>query len=180
MALTFTSLGGVTLRVNGAEKPVLVFPADSADAMKDGITLLSSPEEELRDGVVSWPGEYNEAGVSLRAIGHSDGQQVSYIAEADGIRCAFLSSPLQDWTDKQLELAGDIDVLVLPTDDVKIAQKLLDEVDPRIVILLPTGNRAAYDAIAKLVGAKSESVTGEYKLKGSLPAEGREVVVLKK
>jgi len=118
--------------------------------------------------VLSWPGEYNEAGISFKGIGHGDGQQISYVAEVDDVRCAFLSSPLKDWTDKQMEVAGDIDVLTIPTDDAKIAQKLIDEFDPRVLILLPAP-KDDFDAIAKVVGATAGSAVSEYKQKALSP-----------
>lgn len=179
MALTFTALGGHSFRVAGGQRALVVFPADAAEPAKETLTLLPGPEEQSRDNVISWPGEYNEYGISLKGIGHEEGQQASYIVEVEGVRCGFLSSPLRDWSDKQLEMAGDLDLLVLPTDDEKIAQKLIDEFDPRVLVLLPVKGDA-YDVIAKSAGAKPESVTAEYKLKGQLPAEGREVVVLRK
>jgi hypothetical protein len=179
MALTFTTLGTQGCICGGGERPLVVFPADTAP-QKGSIVLLANPQEKSLEEVVSWPGEYNEAGISIHGIGHGEGQQVSYVVEVEGVRIAFLSSPLQDWTDKQLESVGDIDVLVLPADDAKVAQKLIDEFDPRVLILLPTKEKGAFDAIAKTVGVKPDSVTPDYKLKGSLPAEGREVVVLRK
>ncbi|MDD4319610.1 MAG: hypothetical protein PHW10_04790 [Candidatus Peribacteraceae bacterium] len=179
MALTFSSLGGLGFQCVGALRPLIVFPP-AASTDKNAIILLPAPEEDTNDNVISWPGEYNKGGVSIRGIGHTEGQQVSYIAETDGVRCAFLSSPLQDWTDKQMEVAGDIDVLVLPADEPKVAQKLIDDFDPRVLILLPGKDADAFDAIAKHAGVKPDSTMSEYKLKGTLPAEGREVVVLRK
>ncbi len=172
--LTFTSLGGTSVRLTGGTKPFVVFPAKPEH--KDAIVLMPNPQEENTDSMLSWPGEYNLAGVSIKGIGHLEGQQVSYVLEADGIRIAFLSAPLQDWTDKQMELVGEIDVLVLPVSDSKLTQKLVDEFDPRILLLLRTDAKDAYDAVAKIIGVK-ETVE-EYKLKGSLPAEGREVICL--
>ncbi|MFA6523717.1 MAG: MBL fold metallo-hydrolase [Candidatus Peribacteraceae bacterium] len=176
MALTFTSLGGPTVRVSGAEKSITAF----GEPEKGGLALLTVPEEAAREGVVSWPGEYNMAGVSIRGIGHGEGQQVSYVLHEDGVRVGFLSSPLQSWTDKQMEMVGDVDVLVLPTDDAKVAQTLIDEFEPRVLILIPTKDKNAFDTIAKSVGAKPDGTMAEYKLKGNLPQEGREVVVLRK
>lgn len=180
--LTFTSLGGFTVKCTGANAPVLAFPGSSSDGGKDVVTLLSqpAPEEETASNILSWPGEYNVAGVSVRGIGHEEGQQVSYVSELDGVRCAFLSSPLREWTDPQIESVGDIDVLVLPAEEAKVAQRLIDEFDPRVLILLPTKDKDAYAAIAKQVGLKPDAVMAEYKLKANLPAEGREVVVLQK
>lgn len=160
--------------------PIAVFPEKSDNFDEKTLVLLSVPEEEVRTpNVLSWPGEYNEGGISVYGIGQMEGQEVSYVVEVDGVRCAFLASPLQDWTDHQIEMVGEIDVLSLPAENAKIAQKLIDEFDPRVIILLPTSDKEAYAAITKLIGAKGEAVS-EYKLKSSLPAEGREVVVMKK
>lgn len=177
--LTFSALGQGSVKVTGGDKPLVIFPADpSKVGDKNAIIILSVPEEQSTEGTISWPGEYNEAGISLRGIGHTDGQQVSFLVEADGTRILFLSSPLQDWTDMQIQAVGDVDVLALPTGDVKLVQKLVDEFDPRILLYVP-GGKGDEGAILKAIGAKGEEA-GDYKLKGSLPAEGREVVVLRK
>ncbi len=173
--LTFTATGPSSLRVLGAETPINVFPDGGKLSDKD-INLLALPEETETPGVISWPGEYNRGGVSVRGIGHEDGEQVSYVADPDGVRCAFLSEPVKDWTDKQIESVGDIDVMVLPAADAKLVQKLVDEFDPRVLILLPGEDKTALAAIEKIVGVKERAK--EYKLKGALPAEGREVILL--
>ncbi|MBI3619499.1 hypothetical protein HY213_05710 [Candidatus Peregrinibacteria bacterium] len=176
--LTFTSTGGPSLRIAGAEKVMLAFPKDGAGAAKDGaLLLLAVPEEEPSPGILSWPGEYNHSGITIRGIGHNEGQQVSYVVDADDLRVALLSSPLQDWTDPQIESVGEIDVLVLPADDAKIAHKLIDEFDPRVLILTLTGKES--EAVLKSIGGTAQRLS-EYKLKGQLPAEGREVVVMEK
>lgn len=175
--LTLTSLALGSFKVSGAGKPLIVFPADAAKAADDStIVLASVPQEQSKDGILSWPGEYHVAGVAVKGIGHLEGKQVSYVVTADGIRLAFLSSPLQEWSDKQVEFVGNIDVLVIPTSDAKLVQKLVDEFDPRVLILLPTKDQAEHSAVMKSIGAK-ETVS-EYKLKSSLPQEGREVIVL--
>ncbi len=172
--LTFTPLGDAAFRLSGPQKDLIVFPAKTGT--KDAITMLPVPEEVATPGTISWPGEYNVAGVSIRGVGHGDGQQVSFVVEVDNVRMAFISAPLQEWTDKQMELVGDIDVIVAPAVDAKQMQKIVDDFDPRIVLLLPTKDKDALAAISKSIGAKE--TMGEYKLKGSLPAEGREVIVL--
>jgi len=177
--ITFTSLGGLSFKCVDGSKPLIVFPEKSS-GKDDVITLLSSPEETTTPGTLSWPGEYNVAGVSIRGVGHAEGQQVSYVAELDGVRCAMLSSPLQDLNEKQIEMMGEIDVLVIPADETKLAQKLVDEFDPRILLLVPSKDANALSSISKAVGAKPENSGAEYKIKGSLPMEGREVWVLRK
>jgi hypothetical protein len=55
-------------------------------------------------------------------------------------------------------------------------QKLVEEFDPRVLILLPGSEKGALGAVEKVIGVKER--TAEYKLKGALPAEGREVILL--
>ncbi|MBI2636007.1 hypothetical protein HYW84_01645 [Candidatus Peregrinibacteria bacterium] len=176
--LTFTSVSPTSFRLQNGDATLTVFPnpSDAAKSGKSGITLAAVPEEEGSQGVISWPGEYNISGVSIRGIGHDDGRQVSYVADPDHIRCAFLSEPVKDWTDRQIEAVGDVSVLVLPAADAKLTQKLVDEFDPRVLILLPGKDKDALKSVEKIIGVKER--VGEYKIKGSLPAEGREVVVL--
>jgi len=195
--LTFTALSPTSFKLQNGDATLTVFP-DGAKAAKDGIALAALPEApsslRLRShstgsgpsagqagsgetkGMISWPGEYNMSGISVRGIGHEDGKQVSYVADPDHVRCAFLSDPVKDWTDKQIEAVGDIDVLVLPAADPKVTQKLVDEFDPRVLILLPGKDKEALKAVEKVIGVKER--VSEYKIKGTLPAEGREVVVL--
>lgn len=173
--ITFTALSPTSFKLVNGDASLVVFP-DSGKAAKDGITLLAVPEEKETKGIISWPGEYNMSGVSLRGIGHDDGKQVSYVADPDHVRCAFLSEPLKDWTDKQIEAVGDIDVMVMPAADPKLTQKLVDEFDPRVLILLPGKDKDALKAVEKVIGVKQK--VSEYKIKGSLPQEGRDVVVL--
>lgn len=175
--ITVTSLGGRTIRCEIGEKKLVAFP-DSADDKSD-ISLLGSPEEEVRPGVVSWPGEYDVGGIAIRGIGHDEGQRVSYVIDDGKVRMAFISTPLHEWADYNLELLGDVDILCIPTDDTKIAQKLIDEVDPRVLIPLPTKDEKTFVELLKTVGAQDKEIEKEYKLKGGLPAEGREVVILK-
>ena len=84
-------------------------------------------------------------------------------------------------TDQELELFGDIDILFLPADNAKIAQNLIDQVDPRALIPLPTKDQETFEEILKICGAQGKESEEVFKVKGrtSLPAEGREVVILK-
>ena len=174
--LTFTPLGGSATRCKGSERGISAF----ADKPESGdLLLMSTPEETPADEAISWPGEYDVSGIAIRGVGHNEGQQVSYLATIDGTRCAFVSSPMHEWTDQEIESLGDVDVLVVPAEDGKKVQTIIDEVDPRVVILIPgKGGKIDNDAV-KACGAQGKAHVSEHKVKG-LPAEGREVVVLGK
>lgn len=158
---------------SGGPKSLAIFPRGAAGT---DVSLLAVPEEELREKHISWPGEYDIAGIAIRGIGYSEGQQVSYTVHLPGVRCAFLSSPLREWSEAAVEQLGSIDLLALPGENATMVQKLLDAVDPRILFLLPSKNGIDRDVL-KVCGAEGKEHVKEYRLKGALPTEGREVVV---
>lgn len=174
--ITITSLGGKSIKLDIHGTSLIAFPSDAAQ--KADILLLDAPDEAVTSGTVSWPGEYDVGGIAIRGIGHDEGQRVSYSIGDGSVRIAFIASPLHKWEDTEIELLGDIDILFIPADDAKIAHKLIEEIDPRILIPLPTSNEQVFAELLKAVGAQGKEIVSEYKLKGGLPAEGREVVIL--
>jgi hypothetical protein len=172
--LTFTYDGNATLRCTGGGKPFNVYPKKPVSGE---INLVVTPAEDYQEGIVSWPGEYDIAGVTIRGIGQLEGQQVSYVVQSDGYRIAFPAAPLQDWSEQDIERLGEVQVLCLPAKDAKKAQKLIDEVDPRILFIVPDADGKMDQELLKQCGAIGKEHMKEYKLKGALPAEGREVVV---
>lgn len=154
--------------------PFIVFPEKP---QKDMLSLLSSPQETPSREVISWPGEYDIAGITVRGIGQKEGQKVSYVMVVDDVRFAFPASPLEDWSDEDIERLGDIHVLVLPAEDVKRCQTLLDEIDPRVLFIVPAADGSLHPDVLKACGAADKEHVKEFKLKGSFGAEGREVVV---
>lgn len=175
--ITFTALGHTAIRAEYSDGVLIALPGE-VKPENDAIVLKSTPDDMPEAKVISWPGEYDVQSLAIRGIGHDDGEIVSYSVEVDGVRCAFVCSPMRPWTDHEIELLGDIDVLFIPTDDPKALQKLVDEVDPRVLIPLDTGGAEKHAESLKICGAANVAPVAEYKVKGALPAEGRETVVL--
>lgn len=143
------------------------------------LVLLSQPEEGDCENVISWPGEYDDDGISIRALARGS-DQMNYIVTVEGVRLGFLSSPLPEFTEEDEEIIGDLDVLVLPAEDPKKAQKLVEDIDPRIVIPLKMTDGKIFTDVLAACGGKEAAEVEELKLKqGSLPSETREVYVLK-
>lgn len=166
------------LQIDGGPKPVTVFPAKP---LPGGVSIISVPiKDNTEQEVISWPGEYDVAGITIRGIGHDEGEKVSYMVEVDSVRFALPVSPLHDWKEEEIEDLGDIHVLVLPADDPKKCQKLLDELDPRILVIVPAEDGTVHADVLKACGAQDQESVKEHKIKGSLPVEGREVVVFGK
>ena len=157
-----------------------VFPTEKLTKKLDEKTyrLLPIPEKTtFNPSVISWPGEYDRGGITIRGISHDS--QVSYVVTTEGLRCGFLSSPLHEWGEHALELLGDIDVLVLPAENTKLVQHIVEEIDPPVVIPLRGKDAKVYQEVLKVCGAKDSAPVKEVKLKKSgLPADSRVVYVL--
>ena len=174
--IVFSSSPGSACTVTSGKLSFQVF----ADEPKgDEWALRSHPEEVMRKKVICWPGEYDFDGMTLRGVGQEGGRQISYVGHIDGVRCGFIDTPVLEWTDADQRQLGDIDILVIAADNPKKVAALVEIIDPRAVVLFGVKD-GDLPGTAKAVGAKSLEPVGEFKVKpGTLPAEAREVVVLK-
>lgn len=175
--LTIKALAGSSVSLTDGTTEFVAYPKKPAS---NAITLLASPEENPKDSVISWPGEYDIGGIAIRGIGQQEGQKVSFVLQIEEIRVALLSAPLEEWSQADIERLGDVHVLVLPAENPKIAQTLIDEIDPRMLIVVPGSDGTMNADVLKSSGATGKAPVSDLKLKGpgSLPQEGREVVIL--
>lgn len=173
--LTIKALSGSSVSLSDGKTTVVTYPKKP---VADAINLLSAPEEDPKGKAISWPGEYDVGGVAIKGIGQKEGQQVSYVLQMDDYRIAAPSCPLEEWSQEDIERLGDVAVLVLPAENAKQAQMLIDEVDPRVLVLVSGADGSMDPDVVKAAGATGKEAVSEHKLKGALPAEGREVIVL--
>lgn len=174
--ITLSAKTGSACSVAASSVAFDVFPSK---VEKDTWTFQSHPEE-VRDNkkVISWPGEYDFAGMPVRGIGQEGGRQVSYVCHTESVRIAFIDAPILDWTDSDIEKMGEIDVLCIAADQPKKVLALVEAIDPRVIILSETkdGDLAG---CAKACGSAKVEAIAEFKVKaGSLPQDSRQVVVL--
>jgi hypothetical protein len=116
--------------------------------------------------------------VAIKGIGQDEGQHVSFAVHMDDVRVALPSSPIGEWSQEDIERLGDVAVMVLPAENAKHAQALIDEIDPRVLVLVAGADGNMDADVLKIAGATGKEAVSEYKLKGALPAEGRETIVL--
>ena len=149
--------------------------------------------------VISGPGEYEVKEVFINGISsfHDDvegkerGQNTIYVFEAEDLKFCHLGDLGQkQLTDEQLEKIDSVDVLMIPvggkyTIDSQAAQKIIGQIEPRIVIpmhyALPK-NKAELDDVSKFLktmGKPSITPIDKFVVKSStLPKDGMEIVVL--
>ncbi len=151
--------------------------------------------------VISGPGEYEVKGVFIKGIpafhddvnGKERGKNTIYIIEAEDMKFCHLGDLGQkQLTDDQLEKIDGIDVLMIPvggggyTIDSSAAQKIVAEIEPRIVIpmhyALPKSKEDLDDVSKFLKAMGKQSIAPQDKLvvkESAMPKEGAmEIVVL--
>lgn len=159
---------------------MLLFPEAKFKAGEGTKVLYDSPKENGSDNEISWPGEYDYGGISIRALGKGENDRLSYIISAEEMRCGIMGSPLPEFTEAEEEVIGDLDILVIPAEDTKKAEKIIEDIDPRVVIPLKTKDEKSYREVLAACGGKDLEEVKEVKLKKStLPMDTREVYVLK-
>lgn len=102
--------------------------------------------EGMRTGekpfLITHAGEFEVQGVFVRGIQapkKDKTEHTIYRITVAGIRIAHLGAIDRELTDKEVELLGDIDVLIVPVGGVTVldadqAQKVVNQVEPRVVI----------------------------------------------
>ena len=145
---------------------------------KEQISLLQHPEDMPSNVRISWPGEYDFSGIAVTGIGQNEDSTVSYVLHVDHLGIAFISSPLQDWSGHDIETLSTVDILVIPAGPAKLVQKLVEDLDPRVLVVFPGKNPEHMSETLQITGAMGKEVQSVYKLKGALPMEGRENVIL--
>lgn len=112
-------------------------------------TKASVAEVEGNPTVLDWPGEFEVSGVSVEAFSADrfarngdkgdHGNVNIFVFLVDGIKVCHLSGLCHELSDELVDRIGDIEVLLLPVGggdvlDGKTAQKLVEDIEPRVVI----------------------------------------------
>lgn len=150
-----------------------------------GITLSGKPF------TLATPGECETKGVLITAVFGGSGERLFVRFDAEGMSVAHLGLTHHVPTDAELDIVGDVDVLMLPVGghpgyDAEDAVKVVNAIEPKIVI--PIGFKSDNDpklAGAELFlrefGAKADAAETKIILrKKDLPQEETRVVLLKK
>lgn len=150
--------------------------------------------------IVDGPGEYEVKSINIRGIfsyhdnveGKERGRNTIYILEIEGIKICHLGDLGQKkLTDEQLDLIGDIDILMSPiggvyTIDAEEAGGIINQIEPKIVIPMHykiQGLNIKLDPLDKFLKemgiTKKEAMEKLTIKKKDLPTEGMEVVIFK-
>lgn len=117
----------------GAKLPK--FKADIVSLSGEG--KIAEVDESAK--VLDWPGEFEVSNVAIVAVSPNGDGSTIYTFVLDGIRICHLGFLSHELSDEVLDQIGDVDVLMLPVGgtpvlDGKTAQKVMEAIEPRVVI----------------------------------------------
>jgi len=178
-------------------------PKLQADIVTLGDELAASTGKirEIEDAkVLDWPGEFEVSNIAIESFsaerfakeGSLEGENVNiFVFVVDGIKICHLSGLAHELSDELLNHIGDIDILLIPIGggdvlDGKTAQKVVEAIEPRIVIPMyysATDSKLKIDGPAeflKAIGKTGLEAEGKLSVKerSALPDGAMEFVLL--
>lgn len=156
---------------------------------KADIAVFSMEHDPVETGeLIDWPGEYEVKEVLVQgfAASYGDGQTILYSLEIDDIKLLYLPDLDHVPDEETLQKIGETDLLLLPVGgdtvlDAKMASKVYEEIEPKIVIPMQhsKGSFAPVGDFLKEVGKTGLLFEESLKVeKAKLPIDSTEFHVL--
>jgi L-ascorbate metabolism protein UlaG (beta-lactamase superfamily) len=154
------------------------------------ITVLTSPEDAKKISpdifVFSTPGEVEIKNIFLQGVTHFEGKALKPIFKItiDELKVCLLGEIDSELSEEELDRLGEIDILIIPFSEKilssKKVKKIIEEIEPSLVIPSCWENRNALTVLIKEVGLKEKEETDKIKVKKKeLSADKTELIVLK-
>ncbi|MDP3800496.1 MAG: MBL fold metallo-hydrolase [bacterium] len=183
--------GKNSVGIDSGEYSLVASPVDLEKELKSAkaanVVLASKESEEDRkikttSFLINNPGEYDVKGFFVMGLG-GFGENIAYTIEVEGVRLCHLAGLNKELTDAQLENFSDIDILLIDigsTDDSnEIASKIVNQIEPRIVIPIGYDTVKKASVFFKEMGASDAEPQNKLNIKKKdLPQEETKMIVL--
>jgi L-ascorbate metabolism protein UlaG (beta-lactamase superfamily) len=190
--------GHSTFTIKGKSATIVTDPFEQGTKLpklKANIVSLSEEgkvaEVEGDPKVLDWPGEFEVSDVAIEAIRPEGEESSIFIFALDGIKICHLGYLTHELHDDVLDHIGDVDILMIPVGggvviDGKTAQKVVEAIEPRIVIpMLYNATETTLDIkgseeFLKALGKMGQETVEKYSVasRASLPDGSMGFVVL--
>lgn len=176
-------------------KPVaaslVVSSHDGKDANNVKDVTPEHPDEGQEVFPVSHAGEYEVRGVFVTGIDapkKDKSPHTIYRFDCESMHIAFLGALDRDLTEKEVDLLGPIDILILPAGgkdvlSASLATEIVSQIEPRLVIPSYVNGEDGYgtaDAIKRELSGPTEEVSKFKIVKAGLPEEDMKLVIISK
>ncbi|MDQ3098469.1 MAG: MBL fold metallo-hydrolase [bacterium] len=146
--------------------------------------------------IIEGAGEYEVKGITIHGIqsfhdakeGKERGLNLVYTIELDGVNVCHLGDLGHELTTAQLELIGDVDILLIPvggvyTIDAAEAVKVIAQIEPHVIIPMhykvsDSSKLGTLEEFLKVFGKGKVEPVSKYSVSKDKLPEGEEVVVL--
>jgi hypothetical protein len=175
MDITFSNKD--TIKLNGKNSSIVINPQSE---VKADLLLFTNPESaQYETRSFNSPGEYEVLGSMVDGVEISP-ENTCYSLVIDDIHVAYLTEIDAQLTDEQLEHMDSVDILVVNVKDDKaeLINKLVGQIEPRILIPIME-SEAELAKIKAEYGKDVEAVDSLKIAKKDLPVDNQQLVILK-
>lgn len=183
--------GKNSVGIDSGENSLVVSPLDLEKELKSAkaanVVLASGESEEGKKikttaFLINNPGEYDVKSFFVMGFG-SFGENMAYTIEVEGVRVCHLSGLDKELTDGQIESLSDIDILLIDIgvteDSNEIASKIVNQIEPRIIIPIGYNPEKKPSIFLKEMGASDVEPQNKLNIKKKdLPQEETKTIVL--
>jgi L-ascorbate metabolism protein UlaG (beta-lactamase superfamily) len=172
------------------EASLLIQSHEGKDTDNTDAVTAEHPEEGRKTFVIPHAGEYEVQGVFVTGIemNKKDGTpHTIYRFDAEGLHIAFLGALDRPLTEKEVDLLGTIDILIVPAGGKDVftataAAEVVAMIEPRIVIPSYVNGEEGYgtaDALKRELSCPTEEVQKLKITRAGLPEEDMKLVLFK-
>lgn len=154
--MEITQSGDSSFLIKG-EKTAAINPPDKAP---DADVVLFTERKRRPKLIVNGPGEYEIRGVLIASLALGD--VLAHAVEVDGINVLCLPDSTRRLAQRDIEVIGPVDVLLISAADAGAAQAAMADLSPRVVI--PFGAQA--EALCSAVGVKEVTPQARFSWNG--------------
>jgi L-ascorbate metabolism protein UlaG (beta-lactamase superfamily) len=185
--------GNSCFLLEGQKAKVLLDPTPNTKGTEvDFVTLSKDSMNSDHELTFDWPGEYETKGVGVKGINiknSKDENLTAFILETGKMRICHLGSLDRALTNEEISSFGDVDVLFLPVGgktviDAKVAHKIADEIDARMVIPMCFDSEGGatdfgpIDEFKREMGIKEDTEVKDFIKISSLPTDESQIFIL--
>ncbi|MBL7022408.1 MBL fold metallo-hydrolase [Patescibacteria group bacterium] len=179
---------GVTIAIDPYKEAAIRSPRMAAD-----ILLLTSDKLKSAASAISGdkftidsPGEYEAKGIFINGVSNNGSGQTFFFLDINGLTVGHLGNISKgELSSKQLEMFENVDILLMPVgEDAKISSKLVNQIEPKILIPMlykipkVKDKLDTLDNFTKQVGVKAESMDKLVIKKKDIPQEDMQMIIL--
>ena len=180
---------GATIAIDPFREASIKSPRMAADVLLLTSDKLKSAASSISGDkfIIDSPGEYEAKGIFINGVPSNGNGQTFYFMDVNGVTVGHLGNTTKaELSDKQLEMFENVDILLIPVgEDAKGAAKLVNQIEPKIVIpifyKIPKVKTKldTLENFKKQIGVKEEAVDKLIVKKKDIPQEEMVMIILK-